>query len=128
MARNSFYLLLGVLILSFAGCGDKIDPITVNPPPPDGGNSDAVISYDMDIKPILDSHCILCHASDKQGLERNGAPVQVNLDSYENVTPFAQNANARIQSGTMPPTGGIPLEERTLFQGWIDQSLPRTEE
>jgi len=98
-------------------CGDKADPFrSVDDP-------GFKVTYTDQIKVILDNNCVLCHDSEKQGAERNGAPLDVNLDTYENAVAVAERANIQIQAGTMPPTGGLPTELRALFQQWIDQGL-----
>ena len=59
-----------------------------------------------------------------RGGDRNGAPVDVNLDTYTDAVANASRANARIQGGTMPPgSGGLSSEDRALFQAWLDQGL-----
>jgi uncharacterized membrane protein len=104
-----------LIIAVFSGCGDKADPIR------SGEDPGMRVTYTNKIKAILDNNCILCHDSEKQGAERNGAPLDVNLDTYENVIDVAERANTQIQAGNMPPTGGLPDNLRDLFQQWIDQ-------
>jgi len=101
----------------FSACGEKIDPLNTGT-----GNIDDQVTYTEHIKPILDGNCTRCHAEDNQGLDRNGAPADVNLDTYDNAREASSRANPRIQAGTMPPgTGGIPEADRKLFRSWIDQ-------
>ncbi|MCE5270343.1 hypothetical protein LLH00_03570 [bacterium] len=120
-------LILPLLVLGVVSCGDKVDPLSAPPPDNGGGGPVGVVSYEADIRPVFEAHCTLCHAVDKQGDARNGAPVQVNLDSYSAAVSVAQAANLRIQSGTMPPTGGIPQTERALFQQWLEEGMPEKE-
>lgn len=120
MKRFMLFVLLSFPLLLATSCGDKIDPVTIFPPP-----DDEVVSYVEDIKPILDNYCILCHSTGKQGVERQGAPVTLNLNTYEVAVAASPLANIRIQSGTMPPIGAKPTDsERALFQAWIDQGTP----
>lgn len=102
------------------GCGSKIDP---NQIVPTGGGTEQV-TYDT-TKEIFELNCIFCHSTHKSGIFRNGAPPDVNLDTYEGVKAAISRANPRIQAGTMPPTGGIPLEDRALIQQWVEAGLPR---
>jgi len=103
------------------GCSDKDDPVSSTGG--NGGNPQDTVTYTADIKTVLDSRCISCHASSLQGAARNGAPAGVNFDTYNAAVASGNRANVRIQAGTMPPAGGIPQSERDLFQQWIDQGL-----
>ncbi len=116
-------VLVGLSIsLAIAGCGDKVDPLTAFDDP--NGEEDGPVTYMADIKSILDDYCIGCHSITKEGFERQGAPVGVDFDTYEDAADWADPANQRIQGGTMPPGGqGLSQEERALFQRWIDDGL-----
>ena len=116
-------LFCAAVILAAAGCEDKLDP--VQPPTDSGDNGQGdVVSYSVHIRPILELRCTPCHSSSRQGLERNGAPPGINFDTFSAARAASPKANPRIQSGTMPPGGGIPKEERLLFQSWVDQGTP----
>ena len=101
------------------GCGDKADPVGE----PGDGLPD-LVSYTQHIKPLLDTNCIQCHAISRQGADRNGAPVGVNFDTYANARSSADRADARIQAGTMPPTGGLTTYDRSVFHKWVEQGTP----
>jgi len=107
-------------IVLFFSCGDKADPVT--PLPPDGGNG--LVTYTMNVKAILDQHCILCHSTANSGVQRNGAPLEVNFNTYQVAVDHAEHANERIQAGTMPPTGGIPADQRAIFARWLQDGTP----
>ena len=115
-------ILFSLILVSFSGCGDKSDPLSSGS---GNGDDEMTVTYTEHVKPILEQSCTSCHAADREGAGRNGAPLNVNLDTYENTVESGLRANVRIQAGTMPPgTGGIPAEERALFQSWIDQGMP----
>ncbi len=116
MLRVLGAVALGAVLLG--GCGEKQDPIG-----PDAG-IDGEVSYGVHIMPILDANCVRCHASDKQGAARNGAPVGFDYDSYAGAVATADRANAQIQSGSMPVGGSLTVEEKGLFQAWLDQGTP----
>ncbi len=118
-----FTSLAFFVTISLSGCGDKADPVR-SPDGSDGGQSGST-TYTLGIKEIFDQHCIRCHSHVNTGAQRNGAPPEVNFDTYESAIKSAQRANARIQAGTMPPDGGIPEEQRALFQKWIDNGTPQ---
>lgn len=118
----SLFLLISVFMVIVISCGDKLDPVFDISP--DDDDDDETITYNQHIKPLLDTYCIGCHAGYLQGADRNGAPPQVNLDTYAGAVASAERGNIRIQGGTMPPgSGGIPQADRELFQKWIDQGL-----
>jgi mono/diheme cytochrome c family protein len=88
------------------------------------------VHYTTDMLPqVFQPVCMNCHASDKAGAERNGAPLTVNWDTYAAATVDDQpnHGNNRAQAGTMPPVlSGLSLtqEQKDLFQAWIDDGWP----
>lgn len=115
---RNFVLIVAAIVFQL-GCGEKIDPLLGDYEPVDGG-----VTYSEDMKPILDENCIRCHAADKSGPDRNGAPMSVNFDTYDGASASAAAANVRVQSGTMPPTGQLDRADRVLFQQWLDDGAP----
>jgi uncharacterized membrane protein len=111
---------LGVAALCLAACEEKLDPFV------EGGQQQLpdTVSYNDHIRPLLEGHCTGCHASHRQGADRNGAPVGIDLDTYSDAVAWAERSNARIQAGSMPPSGGVSDYERALFQRWVDQGTP----
>jgi mono/diheme cytochrome c family protein len=107
------------LALVFGCDGDKNDPVFV---------SDAdvgMVNFIADVQPIVQTNCLGCHSFSISGGDRNGAPVAINFDTYENVVSNADRANARIQSGTMPPGGGIPETDRAILSEWVISGMSR---
>jgi uncharacterized membrane protein len=107
------------LAMFLTGCGDKQDPLSGA----DVGNNGEV-TYTEHIKSILDANCIGCHAVDKQGASRNGAPVGINFDTYQAAKSSGTRANQLIQAGTMPIGGQLSSEDKSLFQQWANQNFP----
>lgn len=108
------------LVLAFVvsmGCGDKYGPAG-------GGGVDAGpcgVTYDGQIKGLLDSNCIRCHSSTRQGSDRSGAPAEVNFDTFEAAARNSARARVRIEAGTMPrDTGALPDEQKALFAAWVE--------
>ena len=116
---------IGIVLVaaSLAGCGDKNDPLTSVPD--GGGIGSGDPTYVQDIKPVMDQSCVLCHDSNKSGALRNGAPVQVNFDTYEQVIANLERASIRIQAGTMPPAGPLDSETVNSILEWIAAGTPR---
>ena len=107
-----------LLVASFlvSSCGDKQDPV---PDPADSECANEAVSYNDQVKTILDGHCTACHSS--SATSRNGAPAGVDFDTYAAAEASADAANARIQAGTMPPRGPLSAADQCVFQAWIDQ-------
>ena len=111
-------VFLGV-VATILSCGDKIDTIEEM----DDSDLPEQVTYGEHIRPILEQHCTMCHALNIQGADRQGAPVGVDLDTYQRAMEWSERSNMRIQGGTMPPSGGLSSYDRSLFQKWIDQDL-----
>lgn len=110
--------LLALLGLLAGGCGEKQDPFGHD------AGIDGEVTYGGQIAAILDSSCVRCHGSDKQGAARNGAPAGVDFDTYADAVQNADLANTQIQSGVMPVGGQLSDDEKGLFQAWVDQGTP----
>jgi mono/diheme cytochrome c family protein len=113
------FLVLGIAL---AACGEKADP--GGPGDDDIDVDGGEVTYAEDIKPMLDSNCISCHAAALNGADRNGAPLGVDFDTYTAAVDSGEQANTRIKAGTMPPSGPLSGEEMSLFQAWVDQDFP----
>ena len=118
MSLNVGMLLL--VVWGALGCGDKLYNDVSSAPGVDAG--EGPVTYAVHIKPILDSNCTSCHASSLTGGDRNGAPADFNFDNYSVSKAGAVEANEQIQPGFMPP-GGLPKEEKGLFQQWLNDGL-----
>ncbi len=79
----------------------------------------------------MDKHCTGCHSSLLRADQRNGAPVQVDLDTWEDAVAWGPRIAARSlgKEATMPPGGGPSEEERRLLAEWLECAvLPAGEE
>jgi len=102
-------------VLAATGCGDKEDPAS-----PGNCEINEAVSYDGQVSTLFDKYCTRCHSSTASN--RNGAPADVNFDTFTDASTSAERANGRIQAGTMPPNGGaVSTADRCAFQAWIDQ-------
>ena len=120
MSRIARGLILA--LFAAAGCGDKLYNDVASTAPGDAGAGGAV-TYENQIKPILDTHCVSCHTSSLSGPDRAGAPAGFDFDTYQGAAATAVAANAEIQQGTMPLSAPLHDEEKRLFQQWIDNGL-----
>ena len=113
-------ILHALLLLIMLGCGEKADPVSE-----DGEKQqEHDITYTEHISPILEENCTSCHSTEKQGAERNGASLNVDFNTYEDSSKSASRANARIQAGTMPPSGALSEEDMNLFDQWVESGKP----
>jgi mono/diheme cytochrome c family protein len=106
------------LVALLAGCGDK--PLT----------------YQADIKPIIDANCVSCHVPGGTGYEKTG----LQLDSYDalmkgtKLGPVVVAGSSvsstlyRLISGQADPSirmphgqGALPDAEVSKIAAWIDQ-------
>lgn len=101
--------------------------------------SDATLSYNRDIRPILSDKCFACHGPDSGARE-----ADLRLDMPEDGSGFAgarsvidpddpdasellRRVHASDADVVMPPPGfGVPLveEEKTLLRRWIVEGAP----
>lgn len=100
--------------LSAGACGEKLDAVQTGE---DLGITGPV-TYDAHIAPLL-ARCTGCHGAD-------GATAGVRLDSFANARANADLADEMIQSGQMPPSGGLAQRDRDLFSRWIVDGLLET--
>ena len=120
MMKRAVFLTLSSATLAglLAGCGDK--PLT----------------YQTDIKPILDANCVACHVPGGEGYAKTG----LQLDSYEAVMKGTQfgpvvvagssvsSTMYRLISGQADPSirmphgqGALPEKDVATIATWIDQ-------
>jgi uncharacterized membrane protein len=72
-------------------------------------------------KGYLAKHCVGCHSSLNPNGHRKGAPLGVDLDTYELVLDWAERIEVRSlgDSPGMPPGGGPSEEERARLEEWL---------
>ncbi|WP_437624471.1 c-type cytochrome [Sorangium sp. So ce1151] len=56
----------------------------------------------------LTDNCSSCHATDKTGISRYGAPDSLNVDDPATVSAEAEEIYERVMAGTMPPGTKLP--------------------
>jgi|GEM_PF-1058296 len=72
-------------------------------------------------EPYLLTYCSGCHTSTVAEDFRYGAPPELVLDSADDVFAHSVRIQARIEDGTMPPTGGPSADENACFLAWLGQ-------
>lgn len=118
MPSQTTNILLAALV-ALAGCGEKIDAVQ-----PTTCSAAGEVTYEGQIKPILDTLCTGCHAATLSGSARNGAPSGIDFDTYDGAAKHAASASARIQNESMPPSGTkASPAQKELFGCWISGGL-----
>jgi uncharacterized membrane protein len=80
------------------------------------------LSYENFGKGYMDKHCVGCHSVLLPVHSREGAPVGVDLNTYQDVMFWLERIDARStgESPTMPPGGGPSVDERALLEEWLN--------
>ena len=77
-------------------------------------------------EPFMRTWCTSCHHPDLPEGQRQGAPVDVNLDTHSDVRMWADRIQARVwtEDAPMPPVG-VPTEgELEALAEWLDCGAP----
>lgn len=74
------------------------------------GGTTTAVTYETDIRPILEASCTSCH---RIGGVRASSP----LTTYAEAKAVGTTAVSRVVAGTMP-TGGLAQAQREKFQAW----------
>lgn len=113
-------LLIGTLLVGLAtSCSnDSESDLT------EMDDSDNPITYNANIRPIINSNCLGCHSDPP----RNGAPFP--LATFEQVKTRAENGSLlnaiSKQTGeprAMPPSGRLSQSTIDLIDQWIEDGL-----
>jgi hypothetical protein len=79
---------------------------------------------------VFATNCLDCHASNLTGPARNGAPADVNFDTYEATLKKAGRAIVRaVEEMSMPPADTKPLlnnAQRAAMIAWQSAGFPET--
>ena len=73
------------------------------------------------------SLCTSCHSSTVTGSKREGAPGDVNYDSYAAAKSHASSGAAQVNGGEMPPSGEPQptAEQKTALYAWAACGTPQ---
>lgn len=112
-----FVFLLGI------SCSVAVDDLSEVPTNP---------TYEKDVLPYLADHCLLCHSSPSS----RKAPSDFRFDRYEDTTnasgdkvlgaaSMAASIIGVVQSGLMPPLGGLGPNGKEMLANWLATGAPR---
>ena len=121
LAKAILFIAVAVVLNACGGSEEEVDVTACN--------ADTV-SYDIYIQPLVANNCLGCHSSSVEGDDRNGAPSNINFDSYDELSSYAATAVARVVAGTMPPEGesapaigALSQDKRDCFAAWRDKDF-----
>ena len=102
---------------------DSVDDLAPDNIDTSGGSGGATITYNSNVKSIMQSSCVGCHSSPPV----NGAPFAlVNFNQVSQRASSILNVMNR-QSGTsnaMPPSGRLPQSTIDVIEQWIENGTP----
>jgi len=75
-----------------------------------------VVTYEANIAPLMEINCLGCHSSD--GGQR---PF---MDEFTRLKGNADNALCEIETGAMPPGGGLENVDIQIFRRWLALGTP----
>ncbi len=118
MLKRVYSIVIGMVVFGMGqscttaiideGSLDNLPPIT------------RTVTYQSDVKAILDNYCITCH----------GGPAPQNgldLSTFENAQITAENGNMSLRmnsiSNPMPPSGRLTPQIRQLIEKWIEDGV-----
>ena len=69
-------------------------------------------------QPFMTQYCLGCHRA--QSSNRQGAPLEVTLDSMDNIVMHLDSIRHEVRSETMPPSGGVAEDSIELVVEWLN--------
>ena len=91
------------------------------------GKEISSVSYQAQVLPILEKHCIQCHGPEKQKGDVRFDTLSIDFLKDRTAAETWHDASDQIKLGEMPPEEENPLseEERKLITEWIDSNLEK---
>lgn len=127
-------VLAGALLASQMGHGHGCcseEASVFGPPTEATCPQGSTLTYNNFGKVFVETYCTRCHASDKVGAARNGAPAFHDYDSLFGIMAVSDHIDQTAASGpaatntSMPPDGMMPsMAERQMLGEWIACGMP----
>ena len=91
------------------------------------GKEISSVSYQAQVLPILEKHCIQCHGPEKQKGDVRFDTLSIDFLKDRAAAETWHDASDQIKLGEMPPEEENPLSEgeRKLITEWIDSNLEK---
>lgn len=121
-------LVLALLALTACSSNDSV----FGPPTESVCPTTSTLTYENFGQGFMESYCTRCHASDRHGDDRHGAPSFHDFDTlfgikavFDHVDETAAAGPAATNTGMPNDSGAKPtLEERTQLGEWIACGMP----
>ena len=85
---------------------------------------DPPLTYDNFGQGYVGKWCTGCHSADVRMNQRSGAPLDVNLDTYDDIIAWVERIDERsVKSAGMPPGGGASEAETDKLGEWLRCSV-----
>ena len=76
---------------------------------------------------IFRQKCLGCHLSTLPAVQRNGAPVGVDFDTFATARQFGNEIVERtVEQMNMPPNGSLSAEEKQAIMNWKTLVFPES--
>ena len=82
------------------------------------------ITYDAQIKTIIDNNCIVCHSSGGAASFRPLTTYMEVKDAVDNTNLLQRIIRQNGESGLMPQTGRMPMNKIDLILEWAANGAP----
>lgn len=80
---------------------------------------------DVMLPTFFEPYCTYCHATEREGADRHGAPAYLNFDDFTSATSVNLLVWARVASREMPPLGRTPsTDELHRLIDWLNCTSP----
>jgi hypothetical protein len=105
------------LALALAGCGGSAEPTPTGTTCPPQGTT---LTWENFAEEFMGDYCTRCHASDRHGDDRHGAPLYHDFDTEFGVVAVGNHVDEWAGAGPdatnqlMPPDGTRPTREERL--------------
>ena len=86
---------------------------------------DAAYFDDVMLPDLFGPYCVACHSTEREGIDRHGAPDHVDYDDFASATSVHSLTWASVTSRNMPPMGRTPsTAELELLLDWLNCTAP----
>ncbi|NER10972.1 hypothetical protein SAMN06265375_10245 [Muriicola jejuensis] len=122
MKKVRIIMITGALALAL-GCSKSDNSEGTPADEPNNQNPDpTALTYQNDIRPIIQSNCVSCHGNPPT----NNAPMSLTSLTLVRNAIETRGLISRINSTTnpMPPDGLMAQNARTLIAEWANQGFP----
>ena len=106
--------LLAALLLSLGACGHDLPDVDCNTAQPPSFSDVTLLSS-----------CVGCHSSELSGSARNGAPSDIDFDTYASAMEHAEHGAGEVYEGAMPPSGTVSADVKDAFYAWALCDTPQ---